>query len=904
MTNPSSTSREAAELEHVIYRVLAIPEKSPLEFTLIQNGYATVDDILEADDATFLSHTYIDENVKVEDGQQPISKSLLPGMVSQLKALRQMSAYSAIEGYGHDDDPIEDWTLSPVTNFMHFRRAILPRYGFYIPVPTSSKPSKSPTSTATNLQSDPLKDFKKSIQRDPTQFTSPLAFTQTHSNYVGATGSTDSDDDDDGSDYSDVPSSAANVKEHSNSSSAALDTGMWIGHNAASRHLIPTSYTNARTTSATDACKETRDVDSDKPLATAADGYFVGDDVACPGTTLPTAVSSFAPTATAIHGEQLTIVDASSSVAHPRFRTGSDLDFGTDSLDDQLTRSYTHRLSAPSTDHCKGSRNPDVESEEPLATAADGYFADDDSLEFHDDTVLDTVDHTADPHVLQFDEHHALDGQHKFNDTIKSDDTVDALKPSQCMMLLSDDSSKFKFNMIDESTPSLHVEDPSSSFCSAECVLNPNLDGSELSNISCEPTALAVPTPVGLDCDIASLFDTIADRLDQALAEFHAMASHDDDTNNSTDFPGSTGSPPASCTVMSITTTVTKKPPMTPAKKVSLPASIHTVSPPASIHTVLPGALGKQLPPLVSASQTAISTLTHYERFTHNRHRNNGMFVNHEACGIISREDVQTLCLTNRPFDNDVTKDPLPKFVRSFHDPPDGSASSDGESSIAETVATVKNASDTTAAQFVNSFKSHNLFVYPLLDAIRERGAPTMLISNRPLRYDQIHNDATQDLLRTFARFSHDPPDGSASNDGESATTDLGTIDSEQEDGQRLCTRILQAFETRAMGNEHTHQSQVSITGDQHDGSQYIIDHILQYTTSRKNGTATYGSNIAPINWFSQQQGTIATATYSSEVIDVGTRTDRSIHLHGSDSQASLHVLATTDPSIGVPDFW
>ena len=171
MTVPLTTSPEAAELDHVIYRVLAIPVKSPLEFILKQNGYATVDHILEADDAQFLSQTYIDENIKVEDDEQPEHKRLLPGMVSQFKVLRQMSAYYGDEEYGHEEDPIEDWNLITRENFMHFRRVILPRYGFYIPTqtkPTSS--NKSPTSAATTLQSDPVKDFKKSIKRDSAQF--------------------------------------------------------------------------------------------------------------------------------------------------------------------------------------------------------------------------------------------------------------------------------------------------------------------------------------------------------------------------------------------------------------------------------------------------------------------------------------------------------------------------------------------------------------------------------------------------------------------------------------------------------------------------------------------------------------------------------------------------------------
>jgi len=74
---------------------------------------------------------------------------------------------------------------------------------------------------------------------------------------------------------------------------------------------------------------------------------------------------------------------------------GSSLDFGTESLDDQLTRSgdgsYPTWNSLSATDQCKHSHNPEIESNRPLATAADGYFADAYSLELHDNIESNAV---------------------------------------------------------------------------------------------------------------------------------------------------------------------------------------------------------------------------------------------------------------------------------------------------------------------------------------------------------------------------------------------------------------------------------------------------------------------------------------------------------------------------------
>jgi len=74
---------------------------------------------------------------------------------------------------------------------------------------------------------------------------------------------------------------------------------------------------------------------------------------------------------------------------------GSSLAFGTESLDDQLTcsgdGSYHTWNSLSATDQCKHSHNPEIESDRPLATAADGYFADAYSLELHDNIEPNAV---------------------------------------------------------------------------------------------------------------------------------------------------------------------------------------------------------------------------------------------------------------------------------------------------------------------------------------------------------------------------------------------------------------------------------------------------------------------------------------------------------------------------------
>jgi len=107
---------------------------------------------------------------------------------------------------------------------------------------------------------------------------------QTYPDCVIAAMITDSAVEGDGCDYLDVPSSDDNAKEHSNGSYAALDTGTWIGHHTTSHLLVPNRYPNDCTTSTPGPCDESQNpnVESDRPLATTANSYFVGDDTECP----------------------------------------------------------------------------------------------------------------------------------------------------------------------------------------------------------------------------------------------------------------------------------------------------------------------------------------------------------------------------------------------------------------------------------------------------------------------------------------------------------------------------------------------------------------------------------------------------------------------------------------------
>jgi len=69
-------------------------------------------------------------------------------------------------------DPILDWTMVTRVNYVTFMHTILPVYNGTVPAlvpPPLSKP-KSPTFVVPNFLTDPLKEFKKGIKHDPTQF--------------------------------------------------------------------------------------------------------------------------------------------------------------------------------------------------------------------------------------------------------------------------------------------------------------------------------------------------------------------------------------------------------------------------------------------------------------------------------------------------------------------------------------------------------------------------------------------------------------------------------------------------------------------------------------------------------------------------------------------------------------
>jgi hypothetical protein len=199
--------------------------------------------------------------------------------------------------------------------------------------------------------------------------------------------------------------------------------------------------------------------------------------------------------------------------------------------------------------------------------------------------------------------------------------------------------------------------------------------------------------------------------------------------------------------------------------------------------------------PLVPAPQSAIFTLTHYELFTDRRHRNNGVLVNYGARGIACREDIHTLCLTNRPFHEDAAMDLHQEFVRSLYEPPTSSASNDGESGIADSDATssvpVFHPSDLVGKQHERDFACENKegeTIWKFCKVMAQEGSlrPTAktlaLISEGDLMavaHYAYGNDQTtflrqvnQAKLHSFRMACSTLNDGESSSDGPPVTVD------------------------------------------------------------------------------------------------------------------------------------
>jgi len=135
-----------------------------------QNGLRSIDEVFSNDDTAIAALKYIDSFIKVEDGSKKMlstPQTLLPGVVTHVRTLRQMWTYRT-----EQFDPILDWRMITQTDYVTLVYTILSMYCGMISAsvpPPLSKP-RSPTSTVSNFQSNLLKEFKKGIKRNLTQF--------------------------------------------------------------------------------------------------------------------------------------------------------------------------------------------------------------------------------------------------------------------------------------------------------------------------------------------------------------------------------------------------------------------------------------------------------------------------------------------------------------------------------------------------------------------------------------------------------------------------------------------------------------------------------------------------------------------------------------------------------------